>query len=99
MIINEENSHENWRQDVTGSIIHQVQKQLDRCKVVAGIGSVVSDITKFSHSYEEAIHALELVYQHGSASYMVYSSDLKQQRKELIPFEVEKELVKAVKKR
>lgn len=92
-------ANEKWRQDVAGAIIHQVQKQLDRrCRLVAGIGTVVSNIEQFSQSYEEAIQALELVYRHGSATYMVYSNDLNRQRKELIPFEVEKELVNTVKK-
>ncbi|MBP3953540.1 response regulator [Bacillus suaedae] len=86
------------RQDLTRSVIAQTQHLLDNCKVLAGIGTVVSDVTQFPQSYEEAIYALELVHNHPSASYLAYSNLLEQRRTELIPFEVEKELVYAIKK-
>ncbi|RKL65426.1 DNA-binding response regulator [Salipaludibacillus neizhouensis] len=94
----EEEATLEMRQDFARSIIHQVQNQLEACSVLAGIGTIVSDVHQFSRSYEEAIYALELVYKHASASYMTYSDHMKQKRTELIPFEVEKELVNSVKK-
>ncbi|MCK0470556.1 response regulator [Halalkalibacter sp. APA_J-10(15)] len=93
----EDEAKEKLRQDIAGTIIHQVQKQLEGCRLLAGIGSIVSDVQHFSQSYEEAIYALELVYHHERAAYMVYNRHLRKQRKELVPFEVEKELVHAVK--
>lgn len=84
------------RQDFARSIIHHVQHQLESCRVYAGVGMVVGDVHSFSQSYKEAIYALELVHNHPTAAYMAYSDRLTQKRKELIPFELEKELVDAV---
>ncbi len=98
LLNHEEEDNLKMRQEFAGSIIHKVKNQLNDCRLVAGIGTVVTDVHQFSRSYEEAVYALELVYHHKSASYMAYSSHLKQRRTELIPFEVEKELVNAVKK-
>ncbi|MBM7571645.1 response regulator [Aquibacillus albus] len=86
------------REAFARSMIHKVQNQLKGCRLFAGVGTVVSDLKHFSHSYEEAIYALELVHNHSSAAYMAYNHQLKEKRKELIPFEIEKELVEAVKK-
>nr|WP_275980355.1 response regulator [Halalkalibacter alkaliphilus] len=86
------------RQDFVRVILHQVQKKIEECRLYAGVGMVVSNVNHFSNSYKEAIYALELVLSHRSATYLVYNERLKQKRKELIPFEVEKELVEAVKK-
>ncbi|WP_338018412.1 response regulator [Lederbergia galactosidilytica] len=86
------------REDFARSIIRRVQQQLQDCRLLSGVGMVVSDVNDFSKSYEEAIFALEFVHDHPGASYMVFTSQLKQKRRELIPFEVEKELVDAVKK-
>ncbi|KHF37938.1 response regulator [Halalkalibacter okhensis] len=86
------------RHDFARSILHQVQKKVEQCRLYAGIGMVVSNVNHFSNSYKEAIYALELVHNHRSATYLVYNERLKQKRKELIPFEIEKELVGAIKK-
>ncbi|QJX61114.1 response regulator [Niallia circulans] len=79
-------------------IIHDVQKQLEQCLLYAGVGTIVSNIHQFSDSYKEAIYALELVHSHPSAAYMTYNDRVKQKQKQLIPFDVEKELLDAVKK-
>ncbi|MCP3763061.1 response regulator [Domibacillus sp. A3M-37] len=86
------------KQDFARSIIHYVQNHLEHCRLYAGVGMAVSDVKSFSNSYKEAIYALELVHSHSGAAYMAYSDRLKQKRKELIPFEIEKELVDAVKR-
>ncbi|MBM7604384.1 two-component system response regulator YesN [Metabacillus crassostreae] len=86
------------RQNFVRTVIHKSQNQLKDCTVFAGIGTVVFDVNEFSRSYEEAIYALELVYNHSSASYMAYNSQMDEKRTELIPFEVEKELIHSVKK-
>ncbi|WP_077616993.1 response regulator [Bacillus sinesaloumensis] len=86
------------REEFARSIIHQVQHSLKGCRLLVGIGSIISDVNQFSTSYKEAIDALELVYTQSSASYMVFTERIKQNRKELVPFEIEKELVDAVKK-
>jgi two-component system, response regulator YesN len=80
------------------TIILDVQKKLKGCRIYAGVGMLVSDVNQFSQSYREAIDALELVYSQPNAAYMVYNEQLKRKRKELVPFEVEKELVDAVRK-
>ncbi|WP_138420550.1 response regulator [Aquibacillus sediminis] len=80
------------------TVIHHVQHQLDDCRLYAGIGRLTTDGDKFSDSYKEAMAALEFVYNHPSASYMVYSDRVKQKRNKLIPLEVEKQLIDAVKK-
>ncbi len=86
------------RHEFVRAVLHQVQKKLEQCRLYAGVGMVVSNVNHFSNSYKEAIYALEFVHSHQSASYLVYNEQLKQRRKDLIPFEVEKELVEAVKK-
>lgn len=86
------------RENFARSMIRRVQHELQDCRLFVGVGMVVSDLNDFSQSYEEAIYALEFVRDHPGATYMVFTSQLKQKRKELIPFEVEKELVDAVKK-
>jgi len=93
----EKTDHE-IRQEFARSVIHHAQPHLDHCRLFAGIGRGVSDVNHFSKSYKEAIYALELVHSHPSATYMVYNERLEQKQKEFIPFEVEKELVEAVKK-
>lgn len=98
LVSQEEKADLDMRQAFSRSIIHQVQNQLEACRVIAGIGTVVSDAQYFTLSYEEAIFALEQVFYHKSASYMAYTEQLREKRKELIPFEVEKELVNSVKK-
>lgn len=86
------------RDDFARKIIHDVQNQLEQCHIYAGVGTLVSNVQQFFDSYKEAIYALELVHSHPSAAYMTYNNRVKQKRKELIPFEVEKELLDAVKK-
>ncbi|UJW57069.1 response regulator [Bacillus sp. A116_S68] len=85
------------RQQFVRRIIPSVQSKLIGCHVFAGVGTVVSDITQIGDSYKEAIYALELVHNHPTASYMVYNDKLKQKRTELLPFEIEKDLVEAIK--
>ncbi|WP_071395004.1 response regulator transcription factor [Bacillus tuaregi] len=85
------------RQRFARNMIHQVQHHAD-FRLSAGVGSVQSDINRFSDSYMEAILALELVHSHPSATYLVYNERLKEKRKELVPLEVEKELIESVKK-
>jgi two-component system response regulator YesN len=85
------------RQQLVRRIIPSIQSQLTGCHVFAGVGTVVSDITQIGDSYKEAIYALELVHNHPSASYMVYNEKLKQKRSDLLPFEIEKDLVEAIK--
>ncbi len=98
LLTDEEKTDDETRQKFARTIIHYVQKHLKQCRLYAGVGMVVSDVKQFSNSYKEAIYALELVHSHPSAVYMTYNERLKQKRKEFIPFEVEKELVEAVKK-
>lgn len=85
------------RQEFARSIIHSVQNKLDQSRLFVGVGTVISNVNNFSQSYQEAIYALELVHHHQNASYMVYSTKLKQQQKDLVPFEVEKELIESIK--
>ncbi|WP_449539152.1 response regulator [Ferdinandcohnia sp. Marseille-Q9671] len=95
-----ENEHKDYeiRESFARVIIHQVQKGLETSRLLAGVGSIVTDVNQFSTSYKEAIDSLELVYTQPSGSYMVFNERMKQKRKELVPFEIEKELVDAVKK-
>ncbi|WP_226036663.1 response regulator [Aquibacillus saliphilus] len=86
------------RGDFVRTIIHRVQNNLEDCRINAGVGSLVVDVNQFSDSYKEAMYALELVCNHPSASYLVYSDQLKQKRVQLVPFEAERELVNAIKK-
>ncbi|GAE94302.1 DNA-binding response regulator [Gracilibacillus boraciitolerans JCM 21714] len=86
------------RGNIVRAIIHQIQNKLEDCHVTVGVGRSVADVNLFSDSYNEAIYALELVYNHPSASYMVYSDQLKQKRAQLVPFEVERELLTTIKK-
>ncbi|MDQ0253275.1 two-component system response regulator YesN [Evansella vedderi] len=85
------------KENVVRTFIHLFQKHVQNCRLVAGIGSTVSKLNQFDHSYGEAIYALESVYNHPSASYMTFHPKLKEKRKEFVPFEVEKELFEAVK--
>ncbi|MDC3418405.1 response regulator [Aquibacillus salsiterrae] len=80
------------------TIIHRVQHLLTDCRIVTGVGNVALDVDHFSRSYKEAIDALELVYHHPSASYMLYREQSNEKRGQLVPFELERELVSAVKK-
>ncbi|WP_400246153.1 response regulator [Niallia sp. JL1B1071] len=99
VLINEnEQPDREIRDDFSRKIIHDVQYHLEQCHIYAGVGTLVSNVQQFSDSYKEAIYALELVHSHPSAAYMTYNDRVKQKRKELIPFEVEKELLDAVKK-
>lgn len=86
------------KEEFARSVIHRVKHQLDDCRLLAGIGTVVEGISHFSDSYEEAIYALEVVYSHQGASYETYSENLRRKREDMIPFDVEKELVEAIKK-
>lgn len=86
------------RPEFARSVIHHVQHKLEHSRLYAGIGTIVSDTTQFSRSYEESIQALESVYGHKGAAYMVYTEKVKKKLQESIPFEVEKELIEAVKK-
>lgn len=95
---NEEKDDQELREDFVRKTIHHVQSQLEQGRIYAGVGMVVTEVNQFSASYQEAIYALELVHSHPSATYLVFNERLKERRKELIPFEVEKELVEAVKK-
>ncbi|WP_059102592.1 response regulator [Shouchella shacheensis] len=85
------------RKEFARSIIHRFQHQLNDCRLIAGIGTVAEGLSLFSDSYEEAVYALEVVHSHPGASYETYSNDLKRKRKEMIPFDAEKELVEAIK--
>lgn len=78
-------------------IIHTFQNKGKNLRLVAGAGSVVNEIHQFSQSYGEATAALEYVYHQHNSSYMIYDEKLKEKRKELLPFEMEKELLEAVK--
>ncbi len=99
VLINEnEQPDRDIRDAFSRKIIHDVQNQLEQCYLYAGVGTLVSSVQQFSDSYKEAIYALELVHSHPSAAYMAYNERVKQKRKQLIPFEVEKELLDAVKK-
>ncbi|WP_147803319.1 response regulator [Alkalicoccus halolimnae] len=89
---------EEKRQEFVRKILHQVQKKLEKSRLYAGAGSVVTNIKQFSDSYKEAIYVLELVHNNPGAAYSVYNERLKKKRKEMIPFEIERELVEAVKK-
>jgi len=97
LLADNENNDE-IRQEFARTIIHHVQNHSDHFRLFAGVGMVVSDVKQYSDSYMEAVYALELVHSHPSAAYLVYNERLKQKRKEIIPFEVEKELVEAIKK-
>ncbi len=98
LITDHEKRDDEIKQNFVRTILHQAQKQLKGCELYAGIGMNVSNVHHFSTSYKEAVYALELVHSHPSAKYLVYNERLKQRRKDLIPFEIEKELVEAVKK-
>lgn len=79
------------------TMIRQVEPRLD-CPLFIGVGSIVSAVQDFSQSYEQAIYALESVRNHQGASYMVFTNQLQEKRKALVPFAIEKELIEAVKK-
>ena len=98
LVTDEEYKNHKIREVFARSVIHQVQHSLKECHLYAGIGSIISDVNQFSISYKEAIDALELAYTQPGAAYMVFNERIKQRRKELVPFEIEKELVDAVKK-
>ncbi|GAA0305268.1 two-component system response regulator YesN [Gracilibacillus halotolerans] len=93
---NANESNEERREAFVTTTIQQVQHHLKHSRLFAGIGSIVSDVVYFSDSYKEAIFALEHVYKHPGAAYMVYSERLREKEQVLVPFEVEKELVEAV---
>ncbi|MCT2536741.1 response regulator [Aquibacillus koreensis] len=96
LVLSTETDHER-SEDFVRMIIHQVQHHLEQCRLFAGVGSIVSDVGQFTDSYKEAIYALELVHNHSNASYMVYDERTREKQQVLVPFEVEKELVEAVK--
>jgi len=91
-------NEEELRQKFVRKVIHSVQIELEKSRVYAGVGSVVTDVHQFFDSYNDAIYALELVHDHQSAAYSVSTERLKKKRKELVPFEIERELIEAVKK-
>ncbi len=98
LFTDQEQTDDEVRHSFIRTVIRQVQKNLEHCRLYAGVGTVVTDVNQFSNSYKEAVYALEFVHSHRSATYLVYNERLKQKRKDLIPFELEKGLVEAVKK-
>ncbi|MBD8070653.1 response regulator [Bacillus sp. PS06] len=84
------------QEDVLLSTISAFQHK-ESARLLAGTGSVVEHTGYFPQSYEEAVYALESVYNHQTANYMIFHPELKKKRQELIPFEKEKELIEAIK--
>ncbi|MFC0559153.1 response regulator transcription factor [Halalkalibacter alkalisediminis] len=79
------------------NIIHKFKYLKQKCRLIAGVGSIVKELDQFSKSYEEALLALEFVLSTKSANYMIYDDRIKKNREQLIPFEQEKKLLEAIK--
>ncbi|WP_077622623.1 response regulator [Sediminibacillus massiliensis] len=86
------------RSEFVRSVIHRVQNQLEDSQLLAGVGTLFRGVNGFPESYEEAVQALEVVHRNPGSSYETYSTELKQKNQDMIPYDVEKELVEAIKK-
>ncbi|PWU70310.1 response regulator transcription factor [Gracilibacillus dipsosauri] len=85
------------RENFARLMIRTMQHQLDNCQLCVGIGSVVANFQHFSKSYEQAIYTLEMVEKRSGSAYLVYSKQLEDKRKNFVPFDLEKDLLEAVK--
>ncbi|MBU9723701.1 MULTISPECIES: response regulator [Bacillaceae] len=67
------------------------------CKLIAGMGNVISDFSQFSVSYAEAVYALDDVYAKPGSNFKSFEPKLKRAWKEKGLYDYERELFKVVK--